>query len=113
MDAVGFQLVTTIRGKQSPRVHGFGSVYVIEFSDGHIKIGRSATPEKRIKIISASNQHSPTRSWISEAVWGNAQIETAAHNHFKDDRVGGEFFTTDFDLAIAWIADELTRRQAA
>jgi hypothetical protein len=92
---------------------GFGSVYVIEFSDGHIKIGRSITPEKRIQSVAGSNQHSLKRSWISDGLANHAKLETAAHRHFTVDRVGGEFFSTKFETAVSWIAGEWAKHQIA
>ncbi len=89
-----------------------GCVYVIEFSDGHIKIGYSARPNERMQAVSSSNQSIRLRHWVSERVESPARIESAAHHNFKSSRTGGEFFLCNFDEVIAWINIEIQKRSA-
>lgn len=84
-----------------------GSVYVIEFADGHIKIGKSITPAARVKSVAAGNQARMLRSWVSARVPAPGAFERAAHEHFRDGRVGGEFFTTGFDEAVTWVGQSI------
>lgn len=88
-----------------------GCVYVVEFSDGHIKIGNSINPQQRIKAIAGGNQAEMVRSWISARGRNFAKLERAAHNHFKAFRVGGEFFTAKFEDAVEWVAGEWAKYQ--
>lgn len=81
-----------------------GYVYVAEFSDGHVKIGKSINPEVRLRNIAGSNQASITRQWISPALVDPYAVENAAHRHFAADRVGGEFFKASFDAIVAWVS---------
>lgn len=81
-------------------------VYVIEFADGHIKIGYSVNPQKRVRTLGSSGPYTMRRFWISNPVKNASKLETLAHRHFKEHRVGGEFFTVAFDQTVEWIASQ-------
>lgn len=83
-----------------------GSVYVAKFADGHIKIGHSVSPERRLRDIAGSNQSTMLCHWISDRIKDAVKLEHRAHRHFAKHRAGGEFFKVDFDEAVAWIAAE-------
>lgn len=88
-----------------------GHVYVIEFDDGHIKIGHSSTPDQRIKGLIAGNQARALQSWISPRSSISSSMECIAHRHFAADRAGGEFFRTSYQTAVNWIAGEWAKHQ--
>ena len=83
-----------------------GSVYVAEFSDGHIKIGHSIFPERRLRDIAGGNQSKMLRHWISDRVKSAVKLEHRAHRHFAQYRSGGEFFRVDFDEAVTWLKSQ-------
>lgn len=86
-----------------------GHVYVLLMSDGHVKIGRSINPGKRIASIVSSNQYTLSKHWVSQKVRKYEKLETSAHRYFSNDRVGGEYFAINFDEAVEWIAGEVER----
>lgn len=88
-----------------------GFVYVIEFDDGHVKIGRSIDPESRIKNIVGGNQSKMLRQWVSERCGFYGDLERLAHRNFSSHRRGGEFFKVDFDQAVEWVAGEWAKHK--
>jgi len=84
-----------------------GSVYIAEFSDGHIKIGHSISPDRRLRDIAGGNQSKMLRHWIGPRVKSAVTLEHRAHRHFAAKRAGGEFFKVDFNEAVAWVVGEL------
>lgn len=88
-----------------------GFVYVIEFDDGHVKIGRSIDPDSRIKSVVGGNQSVMTRHWISERCDRYGDLEKAAHRHFSGHRKGGEFFEIGYEIAVEWIAGEWAKHK--
>ncbi|MFM9424368.1 hypothetical protein RCH10_000796 [Variovorax sp. GrIS 2.14] len=86
-------------------------VYVAEFDDGNIKIGFSTRPVARIADVAGANQAALLRTWVSLDGLHSPAIERIAHRHFADDRVGGEFFSTSFDVATKWIEAEWLKHQ--
>lgn len=107
-----FDECTLVMDRARTRRAGDASVYVIEFSDGHVKIGQSITPEARIKNIAGGNQATLTRQWISAGIRQAVGVETAAHRHFRSQRVGGEFFKVPFDVAVDWITNQVEQQLA-
>jgi hypothetical protein len=83
-----------------------GHVYVIEFSDGTVKVGKSARPKARV------NQHASTaacfgitiiRQWISNEHVGCDSTERRMIESLRAEfasRNGGEFFVDGFDTAL-------------
>lgn len=94
---------------RNSKCRDIGHVYVMLMSDGHVKIGRSINPEKRITSIVSSSQYNLSKHWISPKVRKYEKLETSAHRYFSDDRVGGEYFAINFDDAVKWIAGEVER----
>lgn len=88
-----------------------GSVYVAKFADGHIKIGHSVSPERRLRDIAGGNQSTMLKHWIGDRIKGAVKLEHRAHRHFAKYRAGGEFFKVDFDEAVMWIAAEMGKLQ--
>lgn len=78
-------------------------VYVLEFDDGHVKIGYSENPEKRISDVVGGNQADLTRKWVSSPDAKARYFEGAAHKRFSTSRAGGEFFKIQFWDAVEYI----------
>lgn len=94
------------RLQNSSRLEKFapgGQVYVIEFDDGSIKIGQSISAESRVKNIIGGNQAQALRTFYSARTQDYCKVESAAHREFATFRKGGEFFTTTFEDAVAFV----------
>lgn len=76
-------------------------LYVLEFTNGTVKIGITKEKEKRMKAISSASGMDITRSYFTGKINNVQGLETELHRHFKDKRLNGEFFNIDFDDAVA------------
>lgn len=85
-----------------------GHVYVIEFSDGTVKVGKSVTPSARIA------SHASTAACfgiITAQVWTSGLLDCGATERATleylrqtfESRNGGEFFVGGFDAAVAFV----------
>ncbi len=72
----------------------------MEFTNGTVKIGVTKEKEKRIKAISSASGMNITRSYFTEKIDNVQHLEIALHKHFKRNRLNGEFFDIDFDVAV-------------
>lgn len=79
-----------------------GHVYVIEF-ENEVKIGRSLTPQRRIRCISTSKGEIPKRIYITEKCSNYEKLETDTHKKFKNDRTVGEYFKVEFDQVVLFL----------
>lgn len=77
-----------------------GHVYVYDGGTGLIKIGRSATPKRRLRGIRTSVGHRQFESWVSQAVFDHEGLERAVHVELSRYRVAGEWFACSMHLAI-------------
>lgn len=104
----GYDFLSVFKGYsfRSKKERGNPSIYLIEMSDGCVKIGKSTNPEARIKTIVAGNQASSYRYYI-KATDNHSTAEAACHHNFKDSRVGGEFFKVDFNDVVNWIKENI------
>lgn len=75
-------------------------LYVLEFTNGTVKIGITKEKEKRMKAISSASGMDITRSYFTEKIDNVQNLETELHRHFKHNRLNGEFFDIDFDVAV-------------
>jgi len=84
----------------------FGSVYILEYKNGKIKIGKSSNPVKRLKnLIRHSNvysgkDYSIVKILVSEPHTNYNQNEKILHNFFKDFHLNGEVFNISLNKAI-------------
>lgn len=85
-----------------------GFVYVAKFDDGHVKIGSTLYPKRRLKQVSCGNQAKLIDSWVSKPSASYVKIEKAAHEYFKHSRAGGEFFIEDMQTAVNWISGQIS-----
>ena len=75
-----------------------GYLYAIEGSEG-VKIGCSIHPEKRVKQL-MSISGSSGRTYISRKVVDMFSYEKSLHNNFAEQRLVGEWFNIDFQVAV-------------
>lgn len=87
-------------------------IYVVESPTKTIKIGRSKTPQSRIKQIASAAGFEPVRNWVSIPVVDAGLFERMIHAHFDNHRRVGEWFECDFDSAVTFIADSMKERKA-
>lgn len=76
-------------------------LYVLEFTNGTVKIGITKEKERRMKAISSASGMDITRSYFTGKIDNVQNLETELHRHFKDKRLNGEFFNINFDEAVA------------
>jgi len=74
-----------------------GAVYLIENSNGMVKIGKSFNPKERIKCIETQGNITIKNPFITEKSEEYSKLETALHKHFKMNRVKGEWFFAPFE----------------
>ena len=78
-----------------------GHVYVIETEAGDVKIGRSVSPDKRIRGIKTGLPVPIARRYISPRIYGYAALETAALRRFP--RKTGEWVCASFDDVVGFL----------
>lgn len=76
-------------------------LYVLEFTNGTVKIGITKEKERRMKAISSASGMDITRSYFTGKIDNVQNLETELHRYFKDKRLNGEFFNINFDEAVA------------
>lgn len=79
----------------------FGSVYIIEYQGGRIKIGKSINPKNRIKSLATMSAIKPVREWISYPSLRFSEVEISLHKKFSQQRQQGEFFDVEFEEAVS------------
>lgn len=75
-------------------------LYVLEFTNGTVKIGITKEKERRMKAISSASGMNITRSYFTEEIDNVQNLETELHRHFKNKRLNGEFFDISFEDAV-------------
>lgn len=99
-------------------------VYVIEFEESLVKVGRSTNPDTRIKNVSSASGRKHLRTWVSPAVMDAGQLETSCHLALGEFRGHGEWFNCSYDFAVSqarslasismpWSQEEDSRRDQA
>lgn len=76
-------------------------LYVLEFTNGTVKIGITKEKERRMKAISSASGMDITRSYFTGKIDNVQNLEKELHRHFEEKRLNGEFFNIDFDEAVA------------
>lgn len=85
-------------------------LYVLEFSNGTVKIGITKEKEKRMKAISSASGMDVTRSYFTEKIDNVQNLETEIHKNFKDKRLNGEFFSVSFEEAVSEVKKRTENR---
>ena len=75
-------------------------LYVLEFTNGTVKIGITKEKERRMKAISSASGMDLVRSFFTEKIDNVQNLETELHRHFSDARLNGEFFDISFEEAV-------------
>lgn len=75
-------------------------LYVLEFTNGTVKIGITKEKEKRLKAISSASGMNIVRSYFTVKIDNVQNLETELHRHFSDVRLNGEFFNISFEEAV-------------
>lgn len=90
-----------------------GSVYIAG-EDGRVKIGASTDPEKRVKVIlRQGGMPIDTFSYISSRSRDYMKHEAAAHDNFKLNKIGGEWFNISIDDAVLFVSGVVTKMSNA
>ena len=85
-------------------------LYVLEFTNGTVKIGITKEKEKRMRAISSASGMKITRSYFTEKIDNVQNLETELHRHFKDKRLQGEFFDITFEEAVSEVKKRTTEK---
>ena len=83
-------------------------LYVLEFTNGTVKIGITKEKGRRMKAISSASGMDIVRSFFTEKIDNVQNLETELHRHFSDARLNGEFFDISFEEAV----EEVKKRTA-
>lgn len=75
-------------------------LYVLEFTNGTVKIGITKEKERRMKAISSASGMDITRNFFTEKIDNVQDLETELHRYFKNKRLNGEFFDVSFEEAV-------------
>jgi hypothetical protein len=85
-------------------MHDIGFLYVIGDGD-RVKIGKSKTPEKRVKsIISISGIKNP-KIFISNECSSHSKKELECHKRYSKAAIKGEWFFVCFDDAVSTVIE--------
>lgn len=74
----------------------FGHVYLIENSNGYVKIGRSINPKTRIASILTQGNISAKNIFISPSHDLFYEVERTLHRIYENNRLLGEWFSISF-----------------
>jgi len=77
-----------------------GYVYIIEFDDDKVKIGRTITPKTRLRTLSTQSGRKIKRQYISKPHTDYKNTEYRMHKRLKHSRRVGEYFKVDFEHAV-------------
>ena len=80
-------------------IHGSGYVYVVEYRQGYVKIGRTQNPKQRIEALRTMTPIEITRLAISPVCENYKSIEINLQQIFKNHRIRGEIFSVNFETA--------------
>lgn len=100
MKEVMYAGVPDIREKRS------GYVYCVCNGES-MKIGRSKQPKQRVKTIRSEIIIGDARVFISPLVSDAVLLERLSLDHFKESRIYGEVFKSNFDQAVAFIKQNI------
>ncbi len=79
-------------------------LYLVLSDDGHCKIGRSITPETRLRHLQTHSPHRLTMPYVFEGMGWQEKVWHSAFNHLK---LNGEWFTWGAEIGEA--ADTATK----
>lgn len=76
-------------------------VYVVEFGDQLVKVGRSIYPHTRAKNLSTGSGRKLGRIWVSRPMHSACKMEGRVHAALGARRGLGEWFACSFDEAVS------------
>lgn len=76
-------------------------VYVIEFGERLVKVGKSIHPDRRIKNVSSSSGREKMRTWVSPPLMNAYTLEGLTHDALSEHRGHGEWFDCSFEVAVS------------
>ena len=77
-----------------------GYVYILEWANNLVKIGRSKNPYNRINTLRTQSPIELKQTYISEEILNYEEVEIKLHKFFSKGRKHGEYFTITFDKAV-------------
>jgi len=93
-------LIVQFFKKEKSAVKGEKHLYVIQMSNGSVKIGIASDIERRYSQIKSSCGMKIVKHWESNLLADAHLIEQQLHKHFKKHRLNGEYFNVDYDEAV-------------
>lgn len=75
-------------------------LYVIQMSNGSVKIGIAYDIKRRYSQIQASSGMKITEHWESGLIEDAYVLETALHRKYRDKRLNGEYFDINYEEAV-------------
>lgn len=88
-----------------------GYVYILEWSNKLIKIGRTKNPYKRIEAIRTQSPVELKQTYISEEISNYEEVEIKLHNFFSNSRKHGEYFMITFDIAVGKLKEIVNKKR--
>ncbi|WP_368490738.1 GIY-YIG nuclease family protein [Clostridium sp. BJN0013] len=76
-----------------------GHVYIVDNGLGNVKIGRTINPQKRLRDIETQSGIVARNSYLSPMCSNYRELETIAHDKFRNYWLIGEWFKIDFVTA--------------
>ena len=77
-----------------------GYVYILEWANNLVKIGRTKKPYKRIDALRTQSPIELKQTYISEEIPNYEEVELKLHDFFSKSRKHGEYFTITFEKAV-------------
>ena len=77
-----------------------GYVYILEWANNLVKIGRSKNPYNRINTLRTQSPIELKQTYISEEIPNYEEVEIKLHKFFSKGRKHGEYFSITFDKAV-------------
>lgn len=85
--------------KENDKQRNEGHIYILENSQGFIKIGRSKNPKLRIRTLETQGNIEIKRTYTSEKLDDCGHFERVMHRKFKNYLLKGEWFSAAFEDA--------------
>lgn len=90
---------------------GTGYIYIAEWKNGLVKIGKAKNPEKRLATLRTQSPIEIKQIYISGELPNYHEIEIEVHHYFSEYRKHGEYFDLPFGKAVEYI-EKLTKKAA-
>ena len=81
------------------------SIYVLLANDGSVKIGVSNNVEHRKRTLENYTGKTIQEYYYTPLCSNPFEIESSAHNYFKENRIYGEWFDIDYNDACEYVRD--------